>query len=95
MCIIALKPANVGMIDDQTIENCWYNNDDGAGFMYPGHGGVKIRKGFMSLKSLKKALKALNKEIDTPQRLLYYISASGPAAAILPQILTHSRYPKT
>ena len=65
MCVIAVKPANAAMIDNQTIENCWYNNDDGAGFMYPAHGGVKIRKGYMTLKALKKALKALEKEIDT------------------------------
>ena len=65
MCVIAVKPANVAMIDDKTIDNMWYNNDDGAGFMFPAHGGVKIRKGFMTLKALKKALKALEKEIDT------------------------------
>ena len=80
MCVIAVKPANVAMIDDKTIENMWYNNDDGAGFMYPGHGGVKIRKGYMTLKSLKKALKALNKEIDTtatPIVLHFRIGTSG------------------
>lgn len=80
MCIIAVKPANVAMIDDKTIENMWYNNDDGAGFMYPAHGGVKIRKGFMTLKALKKALKELSKEIDTtatPIILHFRIGTSG------------------
>ena len=80
MCIIAVKPANVAMIDDQIIENMWYNNDDGAGFMYPAHGGVKIRKGFMTLTALKKALKTLNKEIDTvktPIVLHFRIGTSG------------------
>jgi len=80
MCVIAVKPANAAMIDNKTIENMWYNNDDGAGFMYPGPGGVKIRKGFMSLKSLKKALKALEKEIDTtatPIILHFRIGTSG------------------
>jgi predicted glutamine amidotransferase len=80
MCVIAVKPANVAMMDDKIIENMWYNNDDGAGFMYPGHGGVKIRKGFMSLKSFKKALKALSKEIDTtatPIVLHFRIGTSG------------------
>ncbi len=80
MCIIAVKPANVAMIDDKTIENCWYNNDDGDGFMYPGHGGVKIRKGYMTLKALKKALKTLSKEIDTtatPIVLHFRIGTSG------------------
>ena len=80
MCVIAVKPANAAMIDNQTIENMWYNNDDGAGFMYPGPGGVKIKKGYMTLKSLKKALKALNKEIDTtatPIVLHFRIGTSG------------------
>ena len=80
MCVIAVKPANIAMIDNQTIENCWYNNDDGAGFMYPAHGGVKIKKGYMTLKALKKALKALNKEIDTiatPIVLHFRIGTSG------------------
>ena len=65
MCIIAVKPAHVAMIDDKIIDNMWYNNDDGAGIMYPGHGGVKIRKGYMTLTALKQALKALGDEIDT------------------------------
>ena len=80
MCIIAVKPANTAMIDDTTIQNMWYNNDDGAGFMFPAHGGVKIRKGFMTLKSLKKALKTLEKEIDTtatPIILHFRIGTSG------------------
>ena len=80
MCVIAVKPANVAMISNEIIENCWYNNDDGAGFMFPAHGGVKIRKGFMTLKSLKKALKTLNKEIDTtatPIILHFRIGTSG------------------
>ena len=80
MCVIAVKPANAAMIDNKTIENMWYNNDDGAGFMYPGPGGVKIRKGFMTLKALKKALKELNKEIDTtatPIILHFRIGTSG------------------
>ena len=80
MCVIAVKPANVTMIDDKIIENMWHNNDDGAGLMYPAHGGVKIKKGYMTLKSLKKALKALNKEIDTtatPIVLHFRIGTSG------------------
>lgn len=80
MCVIAVKPADVAMIDDKTIDNMWYNNDDGAGFMFPAHGGVKIRKGFMTLTALKKALKALEKEIDTtatPIILHFRIGTSG------------------
>ena len=48
-----------------TIENMWHNNDDGAGFMYAANGTVHIEKGFMTLKDCKKALKRLEKTIDT------------------------------
>jgi predicted glutamine amidotransferase len=48
-----------------TIENMWYNNSDGAGLMYAKAGTVHIEKGFMTLKDFKKALKRLEKNIDT------------------------------
>lgn len=65
MCIIAIKPAGVKTPAETTIENMWYNNSDGAGFMYAAGGNVHIEKGFMSLKDLKAALKQLEKTIDT------------------------------
>lgn len=64
MCIIAIKPAGVKMPATKTIENCWYNNRDGAGLMYAADGTVHIEKGFMTLKDLKAALKRLEKSID-------------------------------
>lgn len=56
MCIIAVKPAGKKMWSDDLISTMFFNNPDGAGFMYPENGGVRIRKGFMELKALKKAL---------------------------------------
>lgn len=64
MCIIAIKPAGVKMPAIKTIENMWYNNSDGAGFMYAANGTVHIEKGFMTLKAFKAALKRLEKSID-------------------------------
>lgn len=64
MCIIAIKPAGVKMPAAATIENMWYNNRDGAGFMYAKDGNVHIEKGFMTLKDFKKALERLEKTID-------------------------------
>ena len=64
MCIIAVKPAGVKMPATETIENMWYNNPDGAGFMYATGGTVHIEKGFMALKSFKAALKQLEKNVD-------------------------------
>ena len=80
MCIIAIKPADIKMPTEATIENMWYNNPDGAGFMYAKSGTVYIEKGFMKLKSLKAALKRLEKNIDvtnTPIILHFRITTSG------------------
>jgi len=80
MCIIAVKPAGVKMPATKTIENCWYNNPDGAGFMYAKESSVYIEKGFMKLKSLKVALKKVEKKVDvvnTPIILHFRITTSG------------------
>ena len=44
MCIIAYKPAGK-TISRKTLELCFKNNPDGAGFMYPCEGKVLINKG--------------------------------------------------
>jgi len=80
LCIIAIKPSGVKMPNVKTIENCWYNNPDGAGFMYATGSYVHIEKGFMKLKSLKAALKRLEKSIDTtnvPIVMHFRITTSG------------------
>ena len=80
MCIIAVKPSGVKMPNIKTIENCWYNNPDGAGFMYAKENNVYIEKGFMKLKSLKTALRGLEKKVDvtnTPIVLHFRITTHG------------------
>lgn len=80
MCIIIVKPAGIALPDSATLENCWEGNPDGAGFMYPYHGRVRIEKGFMSLKSFNKRLKKLRHEIDThatPMVLHFRIGTHG------------------
>jgi hypothetical protein len=80
MCIIAIKPAGAKMPAMKTIENCWYNNNDGAGFMYAAGGSVHIEKGFMTLKDFKAALKRLEKNIDVvnaPLVLHFRITTHG------------------
>ena len=47
MCIIAYKPAGQN-IDRQTLQTCFENNPDGAGFMFPCEGKVLIRKGYFT-----------------------------------------------
>lgn len=56
MCIIAIKPAGVAMPAEETIENMWYGNPDGAGFMYNDAGRVIIEKGFMKLTDFTAAI---------------------------------------
>lgn len=80
MCVIAVKPAGVKLPATQTIENMWYNNSDGAGFMYATGGTVHIEKGFMTLKDFKAALKRLKKSIDvinTPMVMHFRITTHG------------------
>lgn len=59
MCIIAAKAKGVAMPTDEVIENMWYGNSDGAGFMYAEKGKVYIRKGFMKFDDFRKALDEL------------------------------------
>jgi hypothetical protein len=83
MCIIVIKPAGVKMPATETLENCWYNNRDGAGLMYATGGTVHIEKGFMTLKAFKDALKRLKKTIDvtnTPIILHFRITTHGGTA---------------
>lgn len=80
MCIIAIKPTGVKMPTTETIENCWYNNQDGAGLMYTAGSTVHIKKGFMSLKDFKAALTRLGKSINvtnTPMVFHFRITTHG------------------
>ena len=83
MCIIVIKPAGIKLPAMNTLENCWYNNNDGAGLMYAAGGTVHIEKGFMSLKDFKAALKRLKKSIDevnTPVVMHFRITTHGETA---------------
>ena len=64
MCVIMAKPKGIDMPDDETIQNMWCRNPDGAGFMYAKDGQVHIEKGFMKLAALKAALKRVGKTVD-------------------------------
>lgn len=60
MCIIAAKPAGVAFPTKATLQTCFNNNPDGAGFMSPtaDGSGVEIHKGYTSFSGFWKALKA-------------------------------------
>lgn len=56
MCIIAYKPLNVAFPEENILQNCFNNNDDGAGFMYAFNGEVHIKKGYETFEAFMNAL---------------------------------------
>lgn len=60
MCIIAVKPKDAKMFSDKEIKTMFYNNDDGAGFVYNKNGVVKMEKGFFKVDNLLKRLHSIN-----------------------------------
>lgn len=58
MCVIVYKPAGQPMPGISTLAACWAANRDGAGFMRPEKGSVRIRKGFMEWNAFVEALDA-------------------------------------
>lgn len=64
MCVIAAKPEGIPMPTDERIEDMWYANPDGAGFMYADKGYVHIRKGFMTLDKFMEAIEELRSKHD-------------------------------
>lgn len=64
MCIIVVKPSGNPLPTWATLQNCFNNNPDGAGFMYNDKGIVKIRKGFMDWNEFYKAFKEEKKTFD-------------------------------
>ena len=64
MCIILHKPSNIQLPNISTLETCFQNNSDGAGFMYQHDNSVYIQKGFMTFKSLITALDQLQQKIN-------------------------------
>lgn len=80
MCIIVVKPKGEEFPTWKTLETCFDNNGDGAGFMWnDGKGGVSIRKGFMEFSSFKKAIKELKRNMtkDTAVVMHFRIKTHG------------------
>ena len=80
MCVIIYKPAGYPMPDINTLKSCWTTNPDGAGFMYPKDGQVRIRKGFMDWDAFEEALATEAASCDTegiPFALHFRIATHG------------------
>lgn len=57
MCVICVKEKGFQLPSKETLENCFKNNPDGAGFMFTKAGLVRYEKGFMTFESFYDALK--------------------------------------
>ena len=80
MCIIAISPKNNPIPSSDTRKKMFENNPDGAGFMYPYKGKVRIEKGFMTLDAMETRLQEVSKVIDTtktPMIFHYRITTHG------------------
>ena len=80
MCVIAVKPRNVSMPDEETIRAMWDSNPHGAGFMWADGETVHIQKGFMTVESLLKALKKMGEKHDLfalPMVMHFRIGTAG------------------
>lgn len=76
MCIIVYKPSNVAFPSWATLQTCFENNPDGAGFMYAIGGMVYGFKGFMKWQDFKQALKA-HKRDGVPFVIHFRITTHG------------------
>ena len=56
MCIAIFKKANL-VVSEDTLQQCYKSNSDGAGFMYSDGESVIIEKGFFTFKSFYEAYK--------------------------------------
>lgn len=77
MCIIIVKKAGIKFPNNEIIRDCWNNNSDGAGYMYPKNGQVEIRKGFMKYKHLMSSLESIPNKDDIPMILHFRITTHG------------------
>lgn len=84
MCVICVKPKGVEMPPTTWIENMWWSNPDGAGFMYSTGKKVIIDKGHMTLLDFEDALKQLGKERDLKNTALVMHFRIGTAGGNIP-----------
>lgn len=74
MCVIALKPRNVG-IPKSVLKECFRNNPHGAGFAYPLNGKVILEKGFFSFKDFWSKYKDIDPRY--PVLIHFRVATSG------------------
>lgn len=70
MCVIAVKPKDVDMPNEENLKRMWTTNKDGAGFMYTDNNKVRIEKGFMTFEELKSSLNMLSDRLKDSGKTL-------------------------
>lgn len=85
MCIIAIKKSGINFPTEETIENMWYSNPDGAGIMYTKDGNVVIDKGYMKLSEFLSRIDRLKDEIDTTEETVVLHFRIGTAGGNTPE----------
>ena len=63
MCVIAIKPVGIPMINEALFKKMWDTNEDGAGFMYMVNGQVHISKGYMEFNDFTNAIAGVEKRL--------------------------------
>ena len=70
MCIIVAKEKGIDIPSKTTLQTCFENNKDGAGFMYVKNGKVVIDKGYMDFNSFYKRLQKLDRKLHLKDKAL-------------------------
>lgn len=79
MCIIVIKPANITFPSIETMETCFLNNPDGAGYMTTNNNKVHIRKGMMNFMAFEREYTKILKSnrIELPYIFHFRIGTHG------------------
>lgn len=74
MCVIAAKPAGVKFPGEETLNNMFWNNPDGAGYMYAEKGVVYIQKGLMTRDDFGASINRLKakKDLDKLPMVMHF-----------------------
>lgn len=76
MCVIVYKSKKTNFPAKETLETCFQNNPDGAGYMFVKNGKVHIRKGFMTFESFWQSL-TCNYDVKSPYVFHFRISTQA------------------
>jgi len=85
MCVIAIKKSGLELPDDESLRNCFENNDDGAGIMYTKNNKVVIEKGLMKVETFFKTLDKIKRLVDVKETPMIFHFRIGTQGGNTPQ----------